>query len=83
MASLPFIYGFVHRRWISETDFMIEKIPGDRRMHRLRIIGKLDAEWNTLLKHYSSEVMKNFEAGDPCDEQWGFRKHRTAIDAAC
>ncbi|KAL7545458.1 hypothetical protein ACHAWF_008807 [Thalassiosira exigua] len=82
MASLPFIYGFVNKRWLTETDFMIEKKPGDCRMHRLRIIGKLDAEWNTLLKHYSGEAMKNFEAGDPSDEQWGFRRDRTAIDAA-
>ncbi|KAL7552549.1 hypothetical protein ACHAWF_016169 [Thalassiosira exigua] len=82
MASLPFIYGFVNKRWLTETDFVIEKKPGDCRMHRLRIIGKLDAEWNTLLKHYSGEAMKNFEAGDPSDEQWGFRKDRTAIDAA-
>ncbi|KAL7551610.1 hypothetical protein ACHAWF_018082 [Thalassiosira exigua] len=82
MASLPFIYGFVNKRWLTETDFVIEKKPGDCRMHRLRIIGKLDAEWNTLLKHYGREAMKNFEAGDPSDEQWGFRKDRTAIDAA-
>ncbi|KAL7544883.1 hypothetical protein ACHAWF_012867 [Thalassiosira exigua] len=82
MASLPFIYGFVNKRWLTETDFVIEKKPGDCRMHRLRIIGKLDAEWNTLLKHYSGEAMKNFEAGDPSDEQWGFRRDRTALDAA-
>ncbi|KAL7552654.1 hypothetical protein ACHAWF_015884 [Thalassiosira exigua] len=82
MASLPFIYGFVNKRWLTEMDFVIEKKPGDCRMHRLCIIGKLDAEWNTLLKHYSGEAMKNFEAGDPSDEQWGFRRDRTAIHAA-
>ncbi|KAL7524976.1 hypothetical protein ACHAWF_006946 [Thalassiosira exigua] len=30
----------------------------------------------------SGEAMKNFEAGDPSDEQWGFRRDRTAINAA-
>ena len=83
LLSLPFMYGFVNSHWTHMTDFMLEKKPGVRQIHQLRIIGKVAAEFNTCLKFFiGHKTMRNFEAADPCDEQHGFRPHRSSIDAA-
>ena len=37
--SLPFKYVFVNERWCKATDVMLEKKPGVRKIHQLRIIG--------------------------------------------
>ena len=83
LLSLPFMYGFVNRHWTHMTDFMLEKKPGVRQVHMLRIIGKLAAEFNTCLKFFiGRQARDNFEAADPCDEQHGFRPNRSSVDAA-
>ena len=83
LLSLPFMYGFVNSHWTHMTDFMLEKKPGVRQIHQLRIIGKVAAEFNTCLKFFiGHKAMQNFEAADPCDTQHGFRPHRSSIDAA-
>ena len=50
LLSLPFTYGFPNSHWTHMTDFMLEKKPGVRQIHTLRIIGKVAAEFNTCLK---------------------------------
>ena len=83
LLSLPFMYGFVNSHWTHMTDFMIEKKQGVRQIHRLRIIGKVAAEFNTCLKFLiGHKAMHNFEDSDPCDEQHGFRPMRSSVDAA-
>ncbi|NCG03649.1 MAG: hypothetical protein GWP22_09365, partial [Actinomycetales bacterium] len=82
LISLPFMYGFVNRHWIKMADVMLEKKPGVRKIHLLRIIGKLPAEFNTALKLLFKKTMWNFEDCNPSPEQWGSRPHRAAIDAA-
>ena len=83
LLSLPFMYGFVNSHWTHMTDFMIEKKPGVRHIHQLRIIGKVAAEFNTCLKFLiGHKAMHNFEDSDPCDEQHGFRPARSSVDAA-
>ena len=48
----------------------------------LRIIGKLAAEFNTCLKLIiGKRARDNFEKSGACDEQHGFRPHRSAQDA--
>lgn len=62
---------------------MLEKKPGQRQIHTLRIIGKVAAEFNTCLKFFiGQQAMYNFEDSNPCDEQHGFRPNRSAVDAA-
>lgn len=82
MFTLPFSYGFVNEYWTSITDFMLEKKPGVRQIHTLRIIGKVAAEFNTCLKYLiGKKARDNFEASAASDEQHGFRPNRSSIDA--
>jgi hypothetical protein len=65
------------------SDFMLEKKPGIRQIHTLRIIGKVAAEFNTCLKFFiGHQAMHNFEASSPHDSQHGFRPNRSSVDAA-
>ncbi|KAL7517439.1 hypothetical protein ACHAWF_000125, partial [Thalassiosira exigua] len=57
MISLPFMYGFANVRWLKEIDFMLEKKKGIRMIHILRIIGLLEADFNTALKYFYSVMM--------------------------
>jgi ribonuclease HI len=83
MISLPFVYGFANNRWTREIDVMIEKEEGVRHIHKLRIIGLLEADFNTALKFFfAKQMMSNAEQLDLSDEQWGGRKNRSSIDAA-
>jgi len=50
MMSLPFMYGFAHRRWTKLIGVMLEKKRGIKRIHLLRIIGILEADFNVALK---------------------------------
>jgi hypothetical protein len=64
------------------TDFMLEKKPGARQIHLLRIIGKVPAEFNTCLKLIiGKQARDNFENTNTCDEQHGFRPNRSSQDA--
>ena len=83
MMSLPFLYGFANDRWCNEIDVMLEKKPGIRKIHMLRIIGLLHADFNTALKFlFAKQMMQNAENLGLSDEQWGSRKNRSSIDAA-
>ena len=83
LLSLPFTYGFVNTHWTHMSDYMLEKKPGQRQIHLLRIIGKVAAEFNTCLKFFiGKQAMHNFEDSQPCDEQHGFRPDRSSVDAA-
>ena len=50
MMSLPFMYGFVNTRWAKMVDVMIEKKRGNRKIHMLRLLGGLEADFNQSLK---------------------------------
>ncbi|KAL7524523.1 hypothetical protein ACHAXR_002911 [Thalassiosira sp. AJA248-18] len=84
MMSLPFMYGFVNKRWTTSVDVMLEKKRGSRKIHQLRIIGILEADFNTALKIlYARKLMHFAESQNSLnDEQWGSRPNRTSTDAA-
>ena len=83
MISLPFTYGFANTRWTRAIDVMLEKKKGIRHIHQLRIIGLLEADFNTALKYFfAKKMMTNAENMNLSDEQWGGRKDRSSIDAA-
>jgi hypothetical protein len=78
MMSLP-----VHQRWLHEIDVMLEKQKGVRKVHLLRIIGLLEADFNTALKFFfARKMMQNAECNGLSDEQWGSRRNRSSLDAA-
>jgi len=83
LMSLPFMFGFAHERWTTTVDVMLEKKKGVRRIHQLRIIGILEADFNIALKIlFSRNLMAMAEKTGLDDDQWGCRKNRTSIDAA-
>eukprot|EP00956_Cyclotella_meneghiniana_P036769 scaffold130371_cov40-Cyclotella_meneghiniana.AAC.1 len=81
--SLQFMYGFICNRHKREIDCMLEKKPGVRQIHILRIIGLMEACWNAYLKWaYNKHVMPNAEKAGLSSNQWGGRRGRGAIACA-
>ena len=76
------MYGFVNRRWMKMIDVMLEKKKGVRYIHMLRIIGLLEADFNTALKIYARRLMQQAEENGLTDEQWGGRNNCSSVDAA-
>lgn len=66
MMSLPFMYGFAPQRWTRSIDVMLEKKKGERKIHLMRIIGLLEADFNVALKIlFTQQVMPNSEKTNP------------------
>ena len=83
MMRLPFMYGFKNDRWAKCIDVMLEKKKGIRRIHQLRIIGLVEADFNTALKlFFAKQMVANSENTTLSEEQWGGRPGRTATDPA-
>jgi hypothetical protein len=83
MMSMPFEFGFVNERWTKVIDVMLEKKRGVRKIHMLRIIALLEADFNTALKIlFAGKMMFNAEEAGLNEEQWGSRKNRMALDPA-
>jgi len=79
MISLPFMYGFICDRWKKIIDCMLEKKPGVRKIHIMRIICLFEADFNTILKWYfNKHIMPNAEKSGLSPDQWGGRNSRSA-----
>ncbi|KAL7529017.1 hypothetical protein ACHAXR_002748, partial [Thalassiosira sp. AJA248-18] len=83
MMRLPFMHGFVNDRWTKCIDVMLEKKKGIRQIHQMRIIGLVEADFNTALKlFFAKQMVTNSEATTLTEEQWGGRPGRTATEPA-
>ena len=84
MVSLSCIYGFTQTQWQTLVDVMLEKKKGVRQIHKLQVVGILEADVNTALKVISAKKLtRAAELQDLLhDEQWGSRPKRSAPDAA-
>ena len=72
MMSLPFMYGFTNKRWETAIEVMLEKKRGVRRIHLMRIIALVEADFNTALKiMYAQKLMWQAERSDISSDQWG------------
>jgi hypothetical protein len=64
-------------------DVMLEKKPGVRNIHMLRIIGLVCPEFSTALSYFIGHLrQKNFEVTQPTEEQHGSSHNRQSIKAA-
>jgi hypothetical protein len=62
MCSLPLKHGFSPSRWCSCVDAILEKIPGQPRLEKLRIIMLYEADFNFVLKLiWGKRLVRNAE----------------------
>ena len=62
---------------------MLKKKRNVHQIHRLQIIGLLEAIFNTVLKiYFVCKMRTNSELMDPIEEQWGGLPGRTSADPA-
>eukprot|EP01082_Thalassiosira_pseudonana_P014896 g13554.t1 g13554 contig8:946492-947667(+) len=75
MLNLPFMYGFVNDRWTKGIDVMLAKQHGNSQIHMNRLIGLLEADFNTaLMWYYPVQIMGNAESSGLNPNQWGGRE---------
>ena len=83
MMSLPFQYAFANSRWTTEINVMLGKTAGVRKIHLMRIIGIVEADFNQALKIlFTGQFMWKAEASGITPNQWGGRANQSASDCA-
>ena len=70
------------KRWLTVHNIYISKDQGSFKLERLRPLHKLEADLNLLRREMSARrLLKNIEKQQYLsDENYGGRKHRSAID---
>jgi hypothetical protein len=79
IINIPLKQGFSPKRWQTVINTMLEKLPGNPLLHKLRVIHILEADYNLALKAiFGRRLLRNCEAfGTLGDLQDGFRKGRS------
>jgi hypothetical protein len=79
IINIPLTHGFSPDRWQTVINAMLEKVPGNPLLHKLRVIHLLEADYNLTLKAiFGRRLLYNCEShGALGDLQDGFRKGRS------
>ena len=80
LLSLSFVYNLVNTNWINVVDFILQKKPGKDKIHLIWVIGKLSAEINTMMKHYSKTSAQRYKKSSPCNKQQCGRNNILSTD---
>ena len=73
--------GISYDRWKTVVNIMLEKDPGDPKIHRLRVIHIYEADYNLLLSIQWRNLMRLAEDHHLLNErQYGSRPHRNSHD---
>eukprot|EP00957_Ditylum_brightwellii_P146687 11166125-Ditylum_brightwellii.AAC.1 len=83
MMTLPFCYAFTPTRWLESVDVMLEKDPGNPKLHRLCIIVIVEANMNMIMKViWDRRLVPRVEETNYISRvQFGNRKGKTTLDA--
>jgi hypothetical protein len=76
IINIPLTHGFSPNCWQTVINAMLEKVPGNPLLHKLRVIHILEADYNLTLKAiFGRRLLYNCEShGALGDLQDGFRK---------
>lgn len=81
MANIPYQTGLLVERWTDSTNVMLEKKEADYRVHRLRTILLMAADFNHNNKRTGRDFMRNAEKHRTiAREQYGSRRNHASID---
>ena len=76
-------FGYAFKRWRTVVNVMLQKDPGNPRLHRLRVIHLYEADYNLLLATKWRQAMYNAEKNKLLnDGLYGSRPGRSAHDPA-
>jgi hypothetical protein len=83
MIAIPLLIGYSPKRWHKIVDVMLEKSPGDSRIHRLRIVALQESDFNQSNRlAIGRPVLHSLEDDKALpDMQYGSRPARQCIGA--
>jgi len=79
LADYPLLTGLMPDRWLCTLNVMLEKIPGNNLVEKLRIIMLFEGDFNNNNKWIGQAVMKYVEKNNRiAQEQYGSQKRKVA-----
>jgi len=83
MMSIPHVAGFTPSRWKEVVDVMLEKVPGNSKIHRLRIVALQESDFNQSNRlAFGRPIMHHLEdKGSLPKMQHGSRPAKLCISA--
>ena len=81
LLNYTITHGYPLDCWKTVTNLMLEKDPGQPKIHRLRVIHVIEANYNAVMGIKWREIMHTLEDNTELhDEQYGSRNDRRSLD---